>query len=137
MTATITARISTSTNPAVAGRYFIELSSETARQKLLGTYEADEARTWLTSMTAAAEKVGKRLVIEDETGELYAAEVEAYADDASRPVKAARKTRKNLYAALVDSLDFPTLEDYGFERAAAEDRLTRKPRNPRSLILSV
>lgn len=63
-------------------------------------------------------------------------EIEAYAD-ARRPVKASRKVRKNLYAAFVDSLDFPTLEDYGFERAVAADRITRKPRNPRDLILSV
>jgi hypothetical protein len=59
----------------------------------------------------------------------------------AEPIQSARladrRTRKNLYAALVDSLDFPTLEDYGFERAVAADRITRKPRNPRSLILSV
>jgi hypothetical protein len=48
-----------------------------------------------------------------------------------------RKTRKSLYAALVDSLDFQALEDYGFERAVAADRVTRKPRHPRDLIMSV
>jgi hypothetical protein len=73
-------------------------------------------------------------------------EVKAYEMDAARthgmkcpaaPRLADRKVRKNLYAAFVDSLDFPTLEDYGFERAVAADIETRKERAPKDLILSV
>lgn len=43
-------------------------------------------------------------------------------------LKADYKTRKALYAALVDSLSWTDLEGYAFERWTTYDRVTRKPR---------
>lgn len=43
-------------------------------------------------------------------------------------LKADHKTRKALFMRFVDSLDYPDLEDYAFERSVTEDPATRLPR---------
>lgn len=43
-------------------------------------------------------------------------------------LKADRKTRKALYVALIDSLSWPDLEEYAFERWVTYDPATRQPR---------
>jgi len=42
-------------------------------------------------------------------------------------LKASRKARKALYVNLIDSLSWPDLEEYAFERWTTYDVATRKP----------
>jgi hypothetical protein len=67
---TVTATVSISTNPAVAGRYFIDLRDTTGgANRQMTTFHTDTPATVLREVTAAGLKAGVLVESVDATGE--------------------------------------------------------------------
>lgn len=69
MSKTVEARVSISTNPQVAGRYFIDVRDTTnGANRQMTTQVTDAPADFIAKLTAAAERAGVLVVKVDQTG---------------------------------------------------------------------